>query len=311
MARQNTSRAARERRIQKVGFDYGAQPKRDASICNLCGAHRFVVLSHRDRYGFAAQTCGCLRCGLVFLHPVMTAEAYSRFYARTYRPLVSAYHGRRIDVRTIQEEQRAYARQKVTFLEPHLAGRQQQTLIDIGGSTGIVAQALASAFGLRATVLDPAPLEIAEARALGVETITTLLEEFDPGGRQFDIVTMCQTIDHLLDVSGALGKVLRLLRSEGMLYLDIVDFRAAYLRAWNVDEAIKIDHPYYLTDATMGTYLRRAGFEVVRMEFAADHLHIGYLCRKGQADPDALPPSADVARQWSELRMVQNAPRGR
>lgn len=302
---------ARERRIQRLGFDYAAQPKRDVSVCNLCGAQQFVVLSYRDRYGFPAQGCGCMRCGLVFLHPVMTAEAYKHFYARTYRPLVSAYHGRRIDARTIQTEQRVYAKQKVGFLDPHLARRQQQTLLDIGGSTGIMAQTLSSRFGLRATVLDPAPLEIAEARALGIEAIPALLEEFDPQGRQFDVVTMCQTVDHLLDVSGALEKVSRLLHREGLLYLDIVDFRAAYLRAWNVEEAIKVDHPYYLTDVTMNTYLARTGFEVLRMEYAPDHLHVGYLCRKGQADPESTPPPAVVARQWTEVRMVQNTPRGR
>ena len=42
-----------------------------------------------------------------------------------------------------------------------------------------------------------------------------------------------------------------LLSSRGLLFIDIVDFRAAYLRNWSVEDAVKIDHPYYLTQETM------------------------------------------------------------
>src|SRR5687767_14679381 len=83
--------------------------RRRPDRCNLCGASAFTVLTHRDRYGFPVTASACDRCGLVFLDPVMTAAAYSRFYAGTYRPLVSAYHGRLIDAHTIQGEQWQYA----------------------------------------------------------------------------------------------------------------------------------------------------------------------------------------------------------
>src|SRR5687767_13888488 len=101
--------ADRRDRITALQFDFAAQPKTRVERCNLCGSHAFVVLTHRDRYGYPAGASGCSRCGLVFLDPVMTQEAYGLFYASTYRPLVSAYHGRLIDARTIQQEQREYA----------------------------------------------------------------------------------------------------------------------------------------------------------------------------------------------------------
>ena len=73
-----------------------------------------------------------------------------------------------------------------------------------------------------------------------------------------------------------------------------MDFRAAYLRNWSVEDATKIDHPYYLTQDTMTAYLRRAGFESMRADYAADHLHVSYLCRPTQPAPDALPDPASV-----------------
>jgi SAM-dependent methyltransferase len=244
----------------------------------------------------------------VFLDPVMTADAYSRFYQRTYRPLVSAYHGRQIDARTIQDEQREYAAERGDLLEPALAGRGYRTLLDIGGSTGVVAHAFAKRFNLRATVVDPAPLETAEAQALGLETIEGLIEGIDLGDRRFDMVMLCQTIDHLLDVTGTLSRLRELLTAHGMLFVDIVDFRAAYLRNWSVEEAVKIDHPYYLTEATATAYLKRAGFDVVRADYAADHLHVSYIARPATSSAVALPPQESVCELLREVRFIQNAP---
>ena len=298
----------RAERIAVLGFGYAEQSKCSVAHCNLCGGSAFTVLTHLDRYGYDATAVGCEVCGLVFLDPVMTAEAYGRFYAETYRPLVSAYHGRVIDARSIQQEQRAYAVERGDLLAPYLTGRGYRTLLDIGGSTGVVAHTLSHRFGLSATVIDPAPLETAEANELGIETIEGLIEAVDLGDRRFDVVLLCQTVDHLLDIGGTLRRVRELMASTGLLLVDIVDFRAAYLRNWSIEEAVKIDHPYYLTESTMVAYLRQAGFDVVRTDFAADHLHVSYVALPSH--PASVAPSADDARAlWREIRFVQNARR--
>jgi SAM-dependent methyltransferase len=298
----------RAERIAALAFDYRSQPTGRIGRCNLCGWSVFVGLTHRDRYGYPAHAAGCSRCGLVFLDPMMTAEAYAEFYTRTYRPLVSAFHGRLIDACTIQQEQREYAVERGDLLAPYLSGHGFRTLLDIGGSTGVVADAFARRFDLRATVIDPAPLETVEAQALGIETIEGLVEDIDLGARRFDVVVLCQTVDHLLDVAGTLRRVRELLASGGLLFVDIVDFRAAYLRNRSVEDAVKIDHPYYLTEATMTAYLERAGFEVARADYAADHLHVSYVAHPATPRPDALPSSESVRELWREVRCLQNAP---
>jgi predicted TPR repeat methyltransferase len=239
----------------------------------------------------------------------MTAEGYSRFYDGVYRPLVSAFHGRLIDAQTIQAEQRDYAVDCAALLRPFVRGRGFESLLDIGGSTGVVAAHLMSALSLKGTLIDPAPAEVAQAQRLGLETISGLVEAYDFGTRRFDVVTVCQTVDHLLDIAGTLQRVHALMNAEGILFIDIVDFRAAYLRTWSVEGAIKIDHPYYLTQETMVPYLRRAGFDVLRIDYGADHLHVRYICRRGSPYPDAMPDASSVAQLLREIRYVQNAPR--
>ena len=298
---------ARAGRIADLGFDYRSVPKVDVNRCNLCGESVFVRLTHRDRYGFPSQASGCWHCGLVFLDPVMTRDAYAAFYTHTYRPLVSAFHGRLIDATTIQDEQRQYAVERGDLLAPYLEGRRYRSLLDIGGSTGVVADILGRRFDLRATVIDPAPLETIQAQALGIDTIEGLVEDVDLGSTQFDVVVMCQTVDHLLDIGGTLTRIRQLLSSDGVLFLDIVDFRAAYLRQWSVEAAVKIDHPYYLTEATMRAYLGRAGFDVIRSDYAADHLHVSYVARPSPP-LETLPSPHVVEHLWREIRFVQNAP---
>lgn len=298
--------ATRAERITALRFDYAAQPKRPVDRCNLCAGSGFVGLTHRDRYGYPASAAACGRCGLVFLDPVMTGAAYGSFYTSTYRPLVSAYHGRLIDARTIQREQREYTVERGDLLAGHVVGRGYRTLLDIGGSTGVVAHAFAKRFDLRATSIDPSPLEAAEAQALGIETIEGLVEDVDLGARRFDVVVLCQTIDHLLDIAGTLLRVRELLSPQGLFFVDIVDFRAGYLRNWSIEEAVKIDHPYYLTEPTAAAYLKRAGFEVVRSDYAADHLHVSYVARPSAPLPDAFPEADDVRALLREVRFVQN-----
>jgi ubiquinone/menaquinone biosynthesis C-methylase UbiE len=300
-----TMPAERRDRIAALGYDYAGQPKQAVTACNLCAGTTFVVIAHQDRYGYPAQAHACSRCGLVFLNPRLTVEAYGRFYEGVYRPLVSAFHGRLIDAHTIQSEQREYAADRAEFLRPFVSPALS-TLLDIGGSTGVVAAHVGREFGLKGTLIDPAPLEVAEARRFGLETITGFVEEHDFGDRRFDLVLVCQTVDHLLDIAGTLRRVRTLLTDRGRLFIDIVDFRAAYLRNRSIEAAVKIDHPYYLTESTMTAYLRRTGFEVLRTAYAADHLHVSYVCAPADPQPDALPDRDDVAALFREIRLVQN-----
>src|SRR5262245_52034563 len=119
----NPGSPSRAERIAALPFDYASQARMRVERCNLCAGSTFIGLTHRDRYGYPASASGCARCGLVFLDPVMSGECYADFYMRTYRPLVSAFHGRLIDARTIQQEQRQYATERGDLLEAYVKGR--------------------------------------------------------------------------------------------------------------------------------------------------------------------------------------------
>jgi SAM-dependent methyltransferase len=296
-----TATAARSERIAGLGYDYAARELEPVPACNLCGSEHHVEVSRTDRYGFPQRFVSCALCGLGFLSPRLTAGEYARFYDSVYRPLVSAYHGRRIDAETVQDEQREYAAELVEFLRAALPAAPA-TLLDVGGSTGIVADAVRREFGTAATVLDPAPDELAVAAAAGMETIAGFAEDADYGGRTFELVLLCQTIDHLLDVAATLAAIRRVLAPDGRAFVDVLDVAFMTRRRGSIEGAVKVDHPYYLTRATALAYFRQAGLEPTAERLSEDG-HWGFVLAPAQpAEPDweALAIAAEffLAEVW-------------
>jgi SAM-dependent methyltransferase len=275
----------RSERIAAVGFDFAAHEVEPVEACNLCGSTDLETMAERDRYGYPAIFRMCRRCGLGFLSPRLTADEYGAFYETVYRPLVSAYHGRRIDAETVQVDQRGYAEELVAYLRQTLP-RTPASLLDVGGSTGIVAAAVRDAFGTRATVLDPAPDELAVASANGLETVAGFAEDFDPGARRWDLVLLCQTIDHLLDVRATLASLRRLTADDGHAFVDVLDLMIAARKQGSIEGAVKIDHPYSLTRETALAFFEQAGFAPVAERLSADG-HWGFvLAAAAPSEPD-------------------------
>lgn len=295
-------------RIQAVGYDYSTRAKERVAECNLCGSSWHVEIGRRDRYGFDTRLQLCARCGLAFISPRLTPEEYKTFYRAFYRPLVSAFKGVEINRETLQEGQEAYAREIVEFLVPRV-GTPPSSIVDVGGSTGVVAAVLCEEFGSIATVLDPSPEELSVAQEAGLETVEGLVEDYDPGERRWDLVVLCQTIDHLLDVRGTLERLRSMVSPDGSLYIDVVDLLFAMRRMGAIEGAVKIDHPYYLTRATAMAYFRSVGLEVVS-EHVSDDAHLfGFLLRIGEPrEPewDALSQgAAALLDEVSRMRAAQ------
>lgn len=248
-------------------FDYEAQPKEWLERCGLCERPlNTITRNEMDRYGFVVGVERC-DCGLVFLNPRMTDAAYMDFYrSGAYRRLVSAFHGRNINAKTIQPEQRKYGFRLAWMLEPWKP-KDATTLLDVGGSTGVVAGVVGLALSLKATVLDPSPAELAEAHAS--ERIRGLIETADLGFRTWDVVTLCQTVDHLLDPLAALRRIRAHLAPHGVLWIDAVDYERT--------GTLKVDHLYNFTARTFRALTERAGFRVV--QYSRDGDHIGFLCK--------------------------------
>ena len=252
--------------------------------CNLCESDDIMIIGANDRYGLPIRSGMCLNCGLIFLIDRFTADAYADFYAKHYRPLVSAYLGRTVDSQTIGPEQERYGRALVKTFKGLLDLPNKPKLIDIGGSTGKVASAFVEKYNAEAVILDPSPDELKVARQLRYETICDLFETWKGTDEQFDLVLCCRTIDHFLYLKRSLAKLRGLCKPWGYLMIDIVDVDIIWQKKGILEAAIKVDHPYYLTSEITPYILKNASFKIICSEIVSDPEKVTYLCQKTEVN---------------------------
>lgn len=249
--------------------------------CNVCGSDQSAVFAEMDRYGLPIRTAMCLHCGLIYLSDRLTAEGYSEFYATgMYRNLTSAFVGFDPNTQTIQRDQMAYA----TDLVRSLAGYVESmggggSLLDVGGSAGLVAREVGERFGLQPTVLDPAIDEIETARLAGLNGVVGSLETFETN-KKYNLILLCRSIEHLFDLRGSLLKMRDLLADQGLLYIDIIDFVECCRLRGTSQLVTKLDHCYWLCQETAPRLFQSLGLEVVSANTAANPECIGYLLRR-------------------------------
>jgi len=255
---------------RRVPFPFYEQaPKELVESCNLCGSRLLKLIGMRDRYGLEAPTVRCQECGLVFLSLRMTANAYREFYeAGHYRRLVKDYSMRDWGGEKLLADQTRYAEKLSSWLEPHMNGQRGGLLLDLGGAAGVVAKRLAQDYNLDATVVEPSAIEANAARDRGLNVANMRLEDYEANGNHYDLVLLCRSVDHLLDIKGALKRIRRWLAPGGLFFVDYVH-----------DCAIKIDHPFHLSEPTMRRFLGTAGFRVkaVGGKQVKGH-HVSMLC---------------------------------
>lgn len=272
------------------------------ALCNLCGSGRNAILAVCDRYGFSARTAMCLDCGLIYLADRLTPEGYTEFYARgAYRSISSGFNGADPKISGLQLDQLAYAAHAIASVE-HYIPPGPGRLLDVGGSTGIVARQFADHFGLTATVLDPAVREVAHARSLGLDAVIGSLESFETSER-YQVILLCRSVEHLCDLRGALAHIRELLAPGGVLYCDVVDYLED-CRVMGAPQVVsKMDHCFWLCQETAPGIFRALGFEIVSVNVAYEPGVIGYVLRRGAECPAVCPPETvdAVIRRLREI----------
>lgn len=267
---------ARER-VAALGYDYRRLGTVDVPRCPVCRSDDRHILASRDRYGYEVECFECEGCGTVYLNPRLSRAGYADLYEHWYRKLLSAKYGYEWNDKKIHESQMNYGRAVWPALAKFLLERNGQTILDVGGSTGIHADMAREVYKLIPTVLDPAIDELAQAEAKGCETILGTLGDI-PLWRKFDVITMFQSIEHLCDPIESFFSIRSLLSDDGIFIWDHRPFDEQRANM-HVEQIIKIDHPIYLTQYAAKQLIERAGLRLVEfLPITGGHFH--YVCRK-------------------------------
>ncbi len=234
-----------------------------------------------------ADLVRCRQCGLVRVEPMPTAEAAAALYDDAYfRDAERGYVDYVADERVFRQEFRRRLRQV------RAAGGRGR-LLDIGCASGALLLE-AQAAGFQPSGLEPAPgLARRAAETSGCPVIAGTLADALLAPASFDVVTLFDVLEHLVDPVRALRRLQVTLAGGGLLAVTVPDYGGLWARVsgrhWPF--ITPWEHLVYFTRRTLRGALVRAGFDCVQFHSARTPLSFGTLAAKSPW-PDALVPSS-------------------
>lgn len=214
-------------------------------ICNLCGSEESDLLV--TKHGHDVYQCRECRLAFTWPQPEALADQYDASYFDLYR--------RRRKFRLKRGDTRL--RQIELIKEP---GR----LLDIGCSLGYFVEA-ANSRGWQASGVEISEYASDEARKIGLDVKTGVLEDAGYCDGSFDCVTMWDVLEHVPDPTKHMNEINRILSPGGLVVigtpnLDHSRFKAQREKWRHLKPA---EHIFYFMKSSIIRLLDKAGFDFI------------------------------------------------
>ena len=265
--------------------------------CPLCGGGDFRVAFSEPPYTVRR----CSACGMGWTSPRLDEAGLAGIYqADTYwrspSPKIQGYSDYAGDQPLYLDTFRMRLR-RVLRDGPH-GGRA----LDVGAAAGFC-MAAGRELGFEVHGVELSPTMAAHARQrLGLESIHvgTLDSAPFPDG-QFDLITMWDVIEHVVDPRALLGRARELLAPHGLLVVETQDidsrFARATGRAWHHFK--HAEHILHFTPATVTRLLNESGFRVQELthRYGGKYVAPAFIAeRAGRVHPALSRALAPLAR---------------
>ncbi|MCC7384149.1 MAG: class I SAM-dependent methyltransferase [Deltaproteobacteria bacterium] len=282
--------------------------------CPLCGEQSGPVLK-TERGVLGVQVCE--RCSLIRVNPRLNRPD------EVYRGDVALYEA---EYRMVVNGQRPHHRDRNYLHDVELIARHKPAgrFLDIGTSTGAFLRH-ARDRGWQLTGVEPSPQLAALARKWwGLEVIEGFVEELDLPASSFDVVTMTDVFEHIVNPRQVLAAIRRAIKDDGVLFVkvpngafNVLKFRGrSWMRRGETDDFDAYEHVVHYTDETLSAMMRAGGFEptLVTVEPPVQlpvwHKYVGHYYQ--HKSPFMLDWRTYSAREaLFHLAKIQNAVTGR
>ncbi len=221
--------------------------------CQICDSSAFKYLFSKK----GRQYHRCTKCGLIFQHPVPSAEALHEFYEKSYK------QGMYADFSAAKALKVATAKQRLKEISKHMP--IQGKWLDIGCSTGTFVKLLEEN-GLDARGIDISDEAVRLAKKEGLPVECKDIFSVDQNQR-FDCITAFDVIEHLRDPASFIQAANRLLKIGGTLVITTPNVRspAGFLmgRWWFF--FIPDEHLFLFSPSTIRRLVTNENLEVVNL----------------------------------------------
>ena len=295
---------AGERRFEGVAVACPPMEAATAARCPICGSGAREwkpadlgelvpgdLAITDDRYGMTLRLLDCDGCGFRFADPTALPELPD-----LYRSLDDPAYEDGAEPRLAQQRQLLRRALRVA--------PRTTSVLDVGTATGLLLAAAAEA-GLDAVGVEPSESLAAAGRRFGRDVRTGELATAELGDRRFDLVTLVDVVEHVVDPVALLESAVSRLAPGGRLLVvtpDVSSVAARVLRRrwWH----LRLAHVGYFNRGTLTAALAAAGVRPERWWRPSWVFEVGYLVRRmGRYVPPLrwLPLPGALARRAVRL----------
>jgi len=240
-------------------------------VCNLCGSQESINYFSIP----SGRLTRCQKCGLFYSNP-----------RRTLR-LIHSAKGKVISPELLQDkiEEREISyinfRKRLKKLEKHYPHKTKGKLLDVGCYAGFFLK-IAKDAGWHVYGVEPnwGGSEYAR-RELGLNVITSTLEEASFPNDYFDVITLYAVLEHVPDPSSLLKETNRVLRKGGLIVLEVPTINNLWFRVlkrkWR---HFILGHFYFFTEDTITLLLQKLGFEVLETDLMGKYVSTRLIIRR-------------------------------
>lgn len=268
--------------------------KKEYIDCNFCGSNSYKILSKEGTDGIAITSVICKKCSLIFINPRMTKESYRFYYEEEYREKTINHGegGSGFSCEKLFENTINHGKILSEIIKPYLT--VEGPIMEIGSGVGGVLEGMKRALNRPVTGLEPSLKESDYANSCGILTHHSLMEDYS-GKEKNAVIVSTQSLNHFLDPKYFFVWTHRSLVDNGLLVVEVMNFRQQLKKAGKYNNAVKIDHVYMYTPEVLRDFIKSAGFEIVFFEAdeyvkkeraqGIPHVHIRVVGRKISAKP--------------------------
>lgn len=253
--------------------------------CDLCGSTDAVEVPHAREFTDGQPIHICTSCGFVHVKERRSAAEIAESWTNEIfgAGYTAAYPG--------VAGRLAY----VAELVEQTVGLRGRAVAEIGAGEGFFLELARDRYDASVFGLEPSPANCERMRSLGIDCVTSTIEEYDgshDGG--FDLVMVLWTLENCQDLRALLGGARRLLKPAGHVVVGtgsriLVPFKKplwAYLSRNPADT-----HAFRFSASTIQGALAVSGFETAHLNRYLDN---DVLCAIGRpADGDIAWPRDD------------------